>query len=88
MCQNEGARLFEIKSPTQNDKLADYAIEIVGEGRNFWQGLTDTETDGVWTFVSDSSNTDNYAFWGGGQPFDDDNKDCATMYTSYPSDGE
>ena len=88
MCQNENARLFEIRSSTQNDKLADYATEIVGEGRNFWQGLTDTETDGVWTFVSDSSSIDNYAFWGGGQPFDDDNKDCATMYTSSHSEGE
>ena len=55
--------MFEIRSSTQNDKLADYAMEIVGEGRNFWQGLTDTETDGVWTFVSDGSTIGNYENW-------------------------
>ena len=80
--------MFELRSSAQNDELADYAIEIVGEGHNFWQGLTDIETDGVWTFESDGSAITNYEFWGGNQPFDDDNKDCATMYTSYPSDGE
>ncbi len=67
--------------------LTDYDISIdthlyealmnMNTGLNFWIGLNDVETEGV--FVWDSGLTSDYRVWAEGQPNNTDDKDCVFM---------
>ncbi|XP_077789836.1 C-type lectin domain family 4 member F-like [Podarcis muralis] len=62
-CRAQGAHLVSITSKEEMEYL-------VREARNqhFWIGLSDQNTEGVWTWVDGTKYNEKLSFWGQGQP--------------------
>lgn len=75
-CEQQGGNLVSIHSQEEQDAMLQ-AASALGSARDFWIGLTDAndESNFVWT---DGSPVD-YTNWGGGEPNDSNNEDCAQL---------
>ena len=62
------AHLIEIYNSSQQNFLTEKLLEI-NRNSNWWLGLTDSETEGIWKWAN-SGNIASYFYWQYGQPDD------------------
>ncbi|KAL9970529.1 hypothetical protein ACROYT_G022921 [Oculina patagonica] len=65
-CKSEGAQLVMIESADENEFIRQ---NFLHSGGDYWIGLTDAQTEGVWKW-SDGSLLTGYVNWESGQPSD------------------
>lgn len=70
-CQEQGGHLATITSQDEMDFVS--RLEGLKRGYNYWLGGSETETEGVWEWVT--GEPWGYTFWGDGQP------DNSQLYT-------
>ncbi|WAR01293.1 PLCL-like protein [Mya arenaria] len=81
-CAENGGYLVHINNSSENDFLKDSARER--SSRDYWIGLTDRETEGVFTWLDDGSQLDGFTDWPTSQPDDyRSNEDCAIIHSAY-----
>ncbi|XP_062334180.1 CD209 antigen-like protein C [Osmerus eperlanus] len=74
-CLNRGADLVVIDSREEQSFLLSF-------GTTVWIGLTDKDTEGIWTWVDRSLTNGSPKFWADGEPNDahKEGEDCAELY--------
>ncbi len=84
-CESLGGHLAVISSEEENDFLFDYAAVNTSSGYDStYFGYSDTETEGVWKWVTDEEVT--YTNWSDGEPNNSNgNEDFACFWTNLPN---
>ena len=73
-CAGVNGKLAEPKNKQINDAYATEANKVFGNGKEYWFGITDRNSEGTWKYVS-SGQTVPFTNWQPGQPnqvYDDD----------------
>ena len=78
-CKNMGARLVEIDSKAENNRIVKEIRKMGYKERHFWMGLTDLRKEGVWRLES-TGRKPSYTNWAAGEPNDAaGGEDCAHL---------
>lgn len=78
-CEELGGRLVHVNSYWENVFLKGY-LEDMNAG-NTWMGLTDIESERVWTWYG-TDRLPSYTDWSSGEPDNYNNEDCAQFWAS------
>ena len=78
-CKNMGARLVEIDSRAENNRIVKEIRKMGYKERHFWMGLTDLRKEGVWRLES-TGRKPSYTNWAAGEPNNVcSDEDCAHL---------
>ena len=74
-CSALGASLVKMETEGENNFLRD---SVSQEGRHFWIGATDSDTEGDWRWLDGTSV--NKTFWSGSEPNGDTAENCVGVW--------
>eukprot|EP00058_Branchiostoma_floridae_P004014 XP_002589502.1 hypothetical protein BRAFLDRAFT_88361 [Branchiostoma floridae] len=84
-CVSNGGHLAHIKSSRQQSVLANMATLTAGWGSDYWIGLTDRQSEGIWRWTDGTGL--NYRNWAEGEPTNgnavDGEQDCVALWGDY-----
>jgi len=73
-CQREGGMLAEPRDPSQTENINS----LLDSRYDYWIGLTDMMTEGLFVWDSDGQNTESYHNWYGPEP--NNSGDCVQLW--------
>ncbi|XP_035688620.1 complement component C1q receptor-like [Branchiostoma floridae] len=84
-CVSNGGHLAHIKSSRQQSVLANMATLTAGWGSDYWIGLTDRQSEGIWRWTDGTGLI--YRNWAEGEPTNgnavDGEQDCVALWGDY-----